>query len=184
MLAPAFVCSHNQQRKAIPGLRRPPFSLCSAGLHACHSAATSLLLGGTYSPPRRAPVTQAGGSRQALPLGGCLAWKERRSDSPATKIRPFRCLEKRLTAPPSSPDTHTHTPTHPPQPYPPPASHQVHGTRKVKKSSRPECKRAATACQRRSAGRARGGWEEEVVGAGGWGRGWGQGEAVVLNDGT
>lgn len=116
MLAPAFVCSHNQQRKTIPGQRRPPFSLCSAGLRACHSAATSLLLGGTYSPPRRAPVTQAGGSRQALPLGGCLAWKERRSDSPATKIRPFRYLEKRLATPPLP--THTHT--HPSSPALPP----------------------------------------------------------------
>lgn len=112
MLAPAFVCPHNQQSKTLPGRRRPPLSLCSASLRACHSAATSLLLGGTYSPPRRAPVTQAGGSRQALPLGGCLAWKERRSDSPATKIRPFRCLEKRLAAPPP-PLTHP--------PIPPPA---------------------------------------------------------------
>lgn len=36
-----------------------------------------------------------------------LAWKEQRSDSPATKIRPFRCLEKRLAAPiPTPPTSH------------------------------------------------------------------------------
>lgn len=57
---------------------------------------------------------------------------------------------------------------------------QVHGTHKVKKSSRPACKCAATACQRRSAvrvstcarwlGRRR---------SGGMVRGWGEGEPMV-----
>lgn len=57
-----------------------------------------------------------------LPVVGTdLAWKERRSDSPATKIRPLRCSEKRLTAP---------TPT----PTPTPASHKCTGRTKSKRA--------------------------------------------------
>ncbi len=47
-----------------------------------------------------------------LGAGIDLAWRERRSDSPATKIRPFRRQEKRLTPPPRFAHKSTHTHAH------------------------------------------------------------------------
>lgn len=48
-----------------------------------------------------------------LPGAGIdLAWRERRSDSPATKIRPFRRQEERLTPPPLFAHKCTHTHPH------------------------------------------------------------------------
>lgn len=133
--APALVCSHNQQKKNIPGRWFPsagPFCVhVTQMLPACYWREHIPRHGGHPSGRRVALVR-----RCHLSVAGTdLAWKEWRSDSPATKIRPFRCLEKRLTAPS------------------PACLAQVHGTHKVKKSSRPECKRAAPACQRGSAGR-------------------------------
>lgn len=158
--APALVCSHNQQKKNIPGRRFPsagPFCVrVTQMLPACWRE--HIPRHGGHPSGRRVALVR----RCHLPVAGTdLAWKERRSDSPATKIRPFRCLEKRLTAPS------------------PACLAQVHGTHKVKKeqSARVQarssglsaqiCRTAFSMCA--------------VIGEekGGMVRGWGGGEAAL-----
>lgn len=102
-----------------------------------------------------------------LLVGTDLAWKEQRSDSPATKIRLFRCLERRLTAPPH---THTLQPAHPPR---------TKSKRAVGQSASVQL-RPVGADLLDGSQRVQGDWEGgEVVG---W-RGGG-GTKPVLNDGT
>lgn len=98
--------------------------------------ATSLLFGRTYSLSWRAPVREAGGSHQALPLARCWHWSGVEGTEiwqPCHKNQPLQ------------------TPGREDLPPPPPPLPDV-GTRehKVKKSSRSERTHAAPACQRAS----------------------------------
>lgn len=103
-------------------------------------------------------------SRCHLPVASTdVAWKEQRSDSPATKIRPFRCLGKRLTAP---------TPT-------PPAWHKCTGRTKSKRAvGRSPSAQLGTVTADLSDGsrRVHGDWEGGVVQ---WSGGGGEGDPMV-----
>lgn len=98
-----------------------------------------------------------------------LAWKEQRSDSPATKIRPFRCLEKRLAAP-------IPTPHHPPRTSARDAQSQKEQSARVQarsyRLSARICRAGLSVCT--------------VIGKEKWwnGAGVGRGRTHGLNDGT
>lgn len=130
---PSFVCCYIQHKDVLVQWRNPFPSVVPVCVYVTHLLPACYLeehipRRGGHPSERRVALIR----RCHLPGSGTdLAWRERRSDSPATKIRPFSCLGKRLAPPPlTNVWTHKH---------------------KVKKSSRSVCTHAATACQCRSA---------------------------------
>lgn len=147
-----YIPHEKKRKKKIPCSEGNSFPL------QCHSVCASLKLlpacyleehipcrGGHPSERRVALIRRC----HLLGAGTDLAWRERRSDSPATKISPFRHQEER------------------PAPHPPPLPDVGTREHKVKKSSRSERTRAAPACQRASTWRALYMWRV-IGGRGGW----------------